>query len=298
MRRLVYCLVLVLSLLLTNGCSGSAPSDAPPGASPTGGNPDASLNKNDYPVFPDADAGADPAVSAEQGGKGFKGEGWTTNTDFELIGDPRAVKGGVLRDRLVDFPATLRVTGPEFNTEFTYLMLPMVYESLLQLHPTTQQYIPWLATHWQISEDKMTYRFRMNPNARFSDGNPVTAEDVVATFNFMMDKGLQWPSNIITYEKMEPPVAESKYIVRVKARELNWRNFLYFSGLSILPAHILKTIDGAQYLKDYNYKMLPGSGPYIVREEDIEKGTAITIRRRQDYWDWKSRANVRAVQFR
>ncbi len=57
-----------------------------------------SADKNAYPVFPDADAGADPAVPAEQGGKGFTGEGWETNTDFDLIGDPRAVKGGVLRE--------------------------------------------------------------------------------------------------------------------------------------------------------------------------------------------------------
>jgi hypothetical protein len=33
------------------------------------------MNKADYAVFPDADAGADPAVPAEQGGKGFSGKG-------------------------------------------------------------------------------------------------------------------------------------------------------------------------------------------------------------------------------
>ena len=49
------------------------------------------------------------------------------------------------------------------------------------MHPTTLEYIPALATHWQISADKMTYRFRINPNARFSDGTPVTSDDVVAT---------------------------------------------------------------------------------------------------------------------
>ena len=73
-----------------------------------------SLDKNSYPVFPDADAGADPAVPAEQGGKGFKGDGWETNTDFDLIGDPRAVKGGVLRHaNMTDFPVhTSRYFGP------------------------------------------------------------------------------------------------------------------------------------------------------------------------------------------
>src|SRR4249920_3705085 len=87
-----------LALLLLIGCSSPAPSDTPTPGPSNSGNPNASLNKDDYSVFPDADAGADPAVSAELGGKGFTGEGWETKTDFELVGDPRAVKGGLFRN--------------------------------------------------------------------------------------------------------------------------------------------------------------------------------------------------------
>ena len=76
-----------------------------PAASPSSSTPsNVSLDKNSYPVFPNADAGADPAVPAEQGGKGFKGEGWETNTDFDLIGDPRAVKGGDLKNWMLLIP--------------------------------------------------------------------------------------------------------------------------------------------------------------------------------------------------
>ncbi|PYS05971.1 MAG: hypothetical protein DMG12_05600, partial [Acidobacteria bacterium] len=145
------------------------------------------MNKDDYPIFPDADAGADPAVPAEQGGKGFTGEGWETNTKFDLIGDPRAVKGGTIRDVIVDFPGTLRMAGPEWNTSVNYTIAGLVYESLLTLHPTTLEYMPVLATHWKIEPDKLTYRFRIDPNARYSDGTPVTAEDVVATWKFLTD---------------------------------------------------------------------------------------------------------------
>ncbi|MEE8403060.1 MAG: hypothetical protein V3R93_04820 [Candidatus Hydrothermarchaeaceae archaeon] len=100
-----------------------------------------SLDKNDYPVFPDADAGADSSVSAEEGGKGFTGEGWETNTDFDFIGDPRAVKGGLLREAMSDFPGTLRIVGPESNTMLNSMLGGMVYETLLSLHPTTLEYI-------------------------------------------------------------------------------------------------------------------------------------------------------------
>src|SRR5206468_3092582 len=106
-------LVLAFALALTTGCSSSTPDNSSGSASiPTARTTPVSLNKADYPVFPDVDAGADPAVPAEKGGKGFTGEGWETNTNFELQGDPRAIKGGVLRDHLPDFPGTLRMTGP------------------------------------------------------------------------------------------------------------------------------------------------------------------------------------------
>ncbi len=87
-------------------------------------------------------------------------------------------------------------------------------------------------------------------------------------------------------------MAESKYIVRVQAKSLNWRNFLYFSGMPIFPAHILKSMNGDAYLKQYKFKLLPGSGPYIINESDVHKGQSITVHRRKDYWGEKARANV------
>jgi hypothetical protein len=53
-----------------NGGPGPAGGDAASPATPAAS---VSVDKNAYPVFPNADAGADPAVPAEQGGKGFKG---------------------------------------------------------------------------------------------------------------------------------------------------------------------------------------------------------------------------------
>jgi microcin C transport system substrate-binding protein len=286
-------ILLVLGLALTTACSQDSGSSGEPESShyrvpmePV------SMDKNDYPVFPDADAGADPSVSAEEGGTGFTGEGWETNTDFDLIGDPHAVKGGILRYYLRDFPGTLRREGPESNTAFNYAILPMVYETLIGLDTKTMKYIPALATYWQISDDKMTFRFRIDPNARFSDGTAVTSEDVIATYDFLMDDGLQAPHLKIVYGRLERPVAESKYIVRVRSKVLDWRNFLAFGGMDIYPAHILKTIDGEQYLRDYNFMLLPGTGPYVVREQDIDKGQSITVSRRSDYWAEHYRVNV------
>src|SRR5688572_2770699 len=91
-------------------CGGGGASESRQPTATGGGeaaNPsNVSLDKSSYPVFPDADKGADPSVPAEHGGAGFKGDGWETNTNYDLIGDPRATKGGRIRDHIPDFPAT------------------------------------------------------------------------------------------------------------------------------------------------------------------------------------------------
>src|SRR5438552_10122710 len=136
--RLNACLTAVLgSAVLVSACGGGA---APPPSQSSANAPAAaasnvSLDKNSYPVFPNADAGADPSVPAEQGGKGFKGEGWETNTSFDLIGDPHAVKGGVFREGIGDFPSTMRYIGPNLSV-WNQTVNALTQESLLGLHPT------------------------------------------------------------------------------------------------------------------------------------------------------------------
>lgn len=298
-RRVCSCLAGAVALVgftafhLTGCGSSPAPEESRSAARRGARAEPVSLDKNDYPVSPDSDAGADPSVPAEQGGAGFTGEGWETHVDFDLIGDPRALKGGVYREYQPSFPGTLRIHGPESNTALNSMIQGMVYEALLTLHPSTLEYIPALATHWHISEDKLTYRYRIDPNARWSDGRPVIAQDVVATWRFLMDPGLQDPMGGIVWSKFEEPVAESKYIVRVKSARQNWRNFLYFSAsMPIFPAHVLETVGGERYLRDYNFELLPGTGPYEVRAEDVDKGKSVTIRRREGYWAAAHRRNV------
>ena len=156
MRHANFAFLSLLVACTVAACGGGEPPAAPGPvtSAPAPATPSApvSLDKNDYPVFPDADAGADPSVAAEQGGRGFTGEGWETNTDYDLIGDPRAVKGGMFREATLTFPGTLRTEGPEANTALNSMIGGMLYEPLLTIHPTTLEYMPVLATHWQVSE--------------------------------------------------------------------------------------------------------------------------------------------------
>src|SRR5215510_15783074 len=104
MRKIHVPSLFVLAALLASACGGGTSQQQQPQGStasaPAASRANVSMDKNSYAVFPNADVGADPSVPADQGGKGFKGDGWETNTSFELQGDPRAVKGGTLRDQM------------------------------------------------------------------------------------------------------------------------------------------------------------------------------------------------------
>jgi microcin C transport system substrate-binding protein len=243
----------------------------------------------------------DASVSAELGGPGFTGEGWLTREEMSAVGDKSAPQGGSLSSYMPDWPPTLRQAGKDWNTYFNYFVRDACYHSLLDLDQETMDFVPELATHWQISEDKTTYRFRINPKARWSDGKEITSADVVATWKLLTDPTLLDPSGVMTYGRFEEPKAISKYIVEVKTTEESWRNFLYFSGMSVFPAHQI-SMPGSQYLDEYQFKLTAVSGPYGLVEEDIKTGDSITLRRRSDWWGddieaWDGLYNIAELKF-
>ena len=247
-------------------------------------------------------AAGDPSVSAEMGGPGFTGEGWQTNMRFPAIGAAEALKGGTVKLPLTDWPSTLRQTGKDSNNRLASAARELMVETLLDIHPTTLEYIPSLATHWQISDDNSTYRYRINPAARFSNGDEVTSQTVINNFKMRMNPDILDPSGILVFGKMEEPKAISKYIVEVRAKKQNWRNFLYFSvSLYIYPDEIT-TIPGDEYLDKYQNRFPATTAAYEIRADDIKMGQSITLTKRADWWakDNPSRQgvyNIEKIQF-
>ena len=235
----------------------------------------------------------DMLTSAENGGYGFEeiaeSLGYETyvwsEKDGTFFGDPNAVKGGTLQYIHSSFPRTMRIIGQNSSQMINSRIIErLCYEALLGQHPATLDFVPGLATHWYISDDKLTFKYRINPDARWADGKPIVADDVVATWDLRMDETILMPSEQLSFGKFERPVAESKYIVSVKAKTVNWRNFLYFSGMAILPNHILKDLDGTAYLEEYAFSMVTNSGPYAIPEDKIRNQESFILERRDDYW--------------
>jgi len=304
---------LLLSVLVASsvGCESRAPTAPAPapgepgaaaGAGPTTGASHAEIDISIPMVEVRLDPTAgDPSVPAELGGPGFTGEGWETKLSFPAIGSSEALKGGSLSQPMPDWPATLRMGGQNWNTSLNYLVRDICFPALIGQHPVTLDHIPGIATHWQISEDKMVYRFRLNPKARWSDGSEVTSEDYIASHRLWMDPTILFPSNQVVFGKFEPH-AVSKYIVEVRCKEENWRNFLYAGGMVILAAKDIGSMSGTEFLDKYQFAYPLFCGPYKVEPADIVMNQSVTITRNPGWWDadnpaWVGLYNIDRLRF-
>ncbi len=296
--KIKFYLALNLMILLSFGCSGKKETNKTPDLK---SKPIAGKNNDENQELKSQLFNKDVTTPAAEGGYGFEllaeelgylTYKWSEEKDGTYFGDPRAKKGGTFNYIHSLFPRTMRIIGQNSSQVLNSRTIgALCYESLLGQHPTTLEFIPSLASHWHISEDKMTFKFRINPDARWWSGEPVTAEDVVATWDLRMDETILQPFQQMTYGKFSRPVAESKYIVSVRANAVNWRNFLYFSGMALHPNHILKDLDGTAFLEEYAFKVIPGTGPYIIKEESIKNQESYTFERRDDYWAKNSEFN-------
>ncbi len=140
--------------------------------------------------------------------------------------------------------------------------------------------IPDLAKSWKVSKDGKAWTFYLRKDVKWHDGHPFTAEDVVFTFNAILNPKVN-------------SVRRSDYIIDGKPIEFNaidkhtvqailpkpFAPFLVRSGMSIIPKHILegKDINTAEF----NRKPI-GTGPFMFKE--WVTGDHVTVVRNPNYY--------------
>jgi microcin C transport system substrate-binding protein len=137
-----------------------------------------------------------------------------------------------------------------------------------------------LAESVDVPEDKSWVAFNLRPEARWQDGKPITADDVVFTFNILKTKGD--PSYAVYYADVTKVEALSPLKVKFTFKNGNNRELAQILGqLPVLPKHYWegKTFE--------NTTLVPplGSGPYKI--DSFESPRYIVYRRDPSYWGWK-----------
>ncbi len=134
-----------------------------------------------------------------------------------------------------------------------------------------------LAESAEVAADRMSVVFKLRPEGRFSNGAPVTADDVVFTFEILKSKG--HPTYRIVLRDVVKAVAVDERTVRFEFQGDLVRDLpLTVGGLAILPRAYYDT----QPFDETTLKIPVGSGPYTI--DSFKQGSEVTYKRRADYW--------------
>ncbi len=161
---------------------------------------------------------------------------------------------------------------------------------------------PDLAHRWDVTFDGRIYIFYLRSNARWHDGTPVTADDVVFTINLLQDPDFPGPPDLgsqvwqaVTVEKVDRRTV--RFILPEDRNEHSYAPFLDYTTVGILPAHLLGV--RAADLPDAEFNLNPvGSGPFYLEEIKVEAGTitAMVLKKHSRYHG--ARPYLDRIQFR
>jgi len=222
---------------------------------------------------------------------------WQDGSELPEIGSEQAVKGGTEYARIADFPRTLRLVGPDSNGSFRGYLQDSVSLSLAHRHPNQFDFYPGLAQQWAVDIDHRTVYVKLNPAARWSDGEPIRTDDFLFMFFFYQSPYIVAPwynnfyktkySHITRFDELTFAITVPEAKPDLDSRVLE---------LTPVPQHFYREL-GDDFVERYQWRFQPTSGAYIVKPGDIKKGSSIAFTRQQDWWAkdlkfWKNRFNV------
>jgi len=233
---------------------------------------------------------------------------WEDGMDLPDLGSPEAKKGGTFYYFIDDFPRTLRTAGPDSNGSFRPYILDDNAMRFAQRHPNDTsigpygfRYFPAIAKEWAVDRDGAQVFVRIDPAARWSDGEPITVDDVFFMFYLYQSPHLRAPWYNNWYNRTYTHVTrydDLTFAIGLVERKPDMASRVL--ELEPMPAHFYREF-GPDYPERYQWRFKPTSGAYMVRDEDIKKGSSITLTRVPDWWAsdkkfWRNRYNFDRIR--
>ena len=209
---------------------------------------------------------------------------WMDGSDEQEFASPKAKKGGTWEVFMRDFPRTLRTIGPDANGAFRSYLLDYNVISLVHAHPNSDGYYPGLAKSWAVGKDGRTVYFRLDPQAKYSDGEKVKASDFFFFFYFMRSKHIQapWYNDFYGKDKFQKVTLYDKETLSItfyKAKP----DVVERVSIRAKPEHFYEELDG-EFLSKYQWNPEPTTGAYVALPENVDKGKSVTLVRQNDWW--------------
>ena len=161
-----------------------------------------------------------------------------------------------------------------------YLAAQNIYSRLTKLDANCNV-IPDLADSWEYSEDGLTLTFHLNENAAWHDGEPVTAEDVKYTFEYIRDHDTCTLSGTMAIVDSIEVADDHTAVFHLNKADMSLVGTLSWYGCFILPEHIYN--NGQDWSENDATKNHPiGSGPFKFVE--YNQGQNMTLEANPDYF--------------
>lgn len=199
------------------------------------------------------------------------------------------IRGGTLTYRVGSAPSTFNylVASDEPSVVMSFFLLG---SRLVDFDHRSRAYRPALAESWTTAQDGRTVDIKLREGLKFSDGDPLTTDDVAFTLAAIYDERSNSPayrdSLMIDHKPIEvrtlgPLAMQLVFPAQVASVET------YLTNFAVLPSHILKTeLETGKLAEawkiDVEPKSVVTSGPFIV--ESADPGASVTLARNPNYW--------------
>lgn len=172
--------------------------------------------------------------------------------------------------------------NPILSTEevANYVFSGNIFETLIEYDEDTFEHKPLLAKSFSISEDGLQIDFILRDDIIFSDGHPVTADDVIFSFKTIVNPGIDALSYANYLQDVDRVEKINDQHVRFIMKRVYFRSLSICGGIPVVPEHIYKFNSPDDFNKRISNPV--GSGPYIFEKWDV--GREIVISKNLNYW--------------
>ncbi|MGA2172754.1 MAG: peptide-binding protein [Sedimentisphaerales bacterium] len=222
-------------------------------------------------------------------------EGKSTENKSSVFEPYPGVDGDWLVFNELGEPRTLNLITVESSSESFDICQRNIIETLFyyDLDYDGVKLEPVLAESMEVSKDGLEITVKLRKDIWFSDGVPVTADDVLFSYEAIMNPGVDAASVRNYYDNIRQVVKVDDRTVKFILKEFYWKTIEGIGLFYVLPKHIYNFSDPKQF---NNRRSDPvGSGPYVFEKWDV--GQQIVLRRNDNYWGKRPRINRLVFKF-
>jgi peptide/nickel transport system substrate-binding protein len=190
-------------------------------------------------------------------------------------------------------PATLNPIVESATWSTRWIVNDSIFEPLTAYEPNDFKLKGILAEKFSVSNDGLEIYFKLRDNVKFSDGVPITTDDIIFTFNTITDPNVDaagyanYFRDVDRYEKINDK--EIKFYMK----KVYFLSDKFLGGMAIYPKHVYKYKNAQEFKTRISNPI--GSGPYVFEKWDI--GNQVILKRNENYWGQKPKITKRVYKF-